>query len=130
MLGFTDGLVRLFASRRSGVATLRDAGLLLFDLVPPAKRATVGKPAPVSARQNTAAGPAVVVTGQLQLAISPWGQVEVDGTPAGTTPPLTRLTLPEGSHTVTVRNEDFAPHTITVQVSADKPVTVRHRFGP
>jgi 2-octaprenyl-6-methoxyphenol hydroxylase len=39
MLGFTDGLVRLFASRRTGVAPLRDAGLLLFDLLPPAKRA-------------------------------------------------------------------------------------------
>jgi 2-octaprenyl-6-methoxyphenol hydroxylase len=39
MLGFTDGLVRLFSSRRTGVAPLRDAGLLLFDLVPPAKRA-------------------------------------------------------------------------------------------
>jgi 2-octaprenyl-6-methoxyphenol hydroxylase len=39
MLGFTDGLVRLFGSRRTGVAALRDAGLLLFDLLPPAKRA-------------------------------------------------------------------------------------------
>jgi serine/threonine-protein kinase len=65
----------------------------------------------------------------LQLAISPWGHVDVDGTAAGTTPPLTRLNLPEGSHTITVRNEDFAPYTTTVQVSADKPVTVRHRFG-
>ena len=67
--------------------------------------------------------------GSLQLAISPWGQVEVNGQPAGTTPPLTRLNLPEGTHTITVRNEDFPPLTITVQVSADKPVTVRHRFG-
>ena len=68
-------------------------------------------------------------TGALQLAISPWGQVEIDGAPAGTTPPLTRLSLPEGTHTVTVRNEDFPAYTTTVQVSADKPVTVRHRFG-
>ncbi len=76
---------------------------------------------------TTAAAPA---SGTLQLAISPWGQVEVDGTPAGTTPPLTQLNLPEGTHQVTVRNADFPPHTATVQVSADKPVTVRHRFGP
>ncbi len=39
MVQFTDGLVRLFGSRRRGVAPLRDAGLLLFDLMPPAKRA-------------------------------------------------------------------------------------------
>ena len=73
---------------------------------------------------------APIATGTLQLAISPWGQVEVDGNPAGIAPPLTRLTLTEGTHTVTVRNEDFPPHTISVQVSADKPVTVRHRFTP
>ena len=78
--------------------------------------------APITAAQ--------VVTGSLQFAISPWGQVEVDGTPAGTTPPLARLTLPEGSHSITVRNADFPPLTVTVQVSADKPATVRHRFGP
>jgi len=36
---FTDGLVRLFADTRAPVGLLRNAGLLLFDLVPPAKRA-------------------------------------------------------------------------------------------
>ncbi|MBE0548171.1 MAG: PEGA domain-containing protein [Rubrivivax sp.] len=73
---------------------------------------------------------AAVLTGSLQLAISPWGTIEVNGAPAGTTPPLTRLSLAEGTHTVTVRNADFPPYTTTVQVSADRPVTVRHRFAP
>ena len=68
-------------------------------------------------------------TGTVQLAVSPWGQIEVDGTPVGTTPPMTRLSLPEGTHHITVRNEDFAPYSTTVQVSADKPVLVKHRFG-
>ena len=77
-----------------------------------------------------AAAPVAAATGLLQFAISPWGQIEVDGAAAGTTPPLTQLTLAEGAHTITVRNADFAPFTATVQVSADKPVTVRHRFGP
>jgi hypothetical protein len=63
------------------------------------------------------------------LAVSPWGEVEVDGRSQGTTPPLSRLALPEGTHTITLRNADFAPHTVQVQVSADKPVTLRHRFG-
>ncbi|MBK7062111.1 MAG: hypothetical protein IPH51_16995 [Rubrivivax sp.] len=47
----------------------------------------------------------------------------------GTTPPLTRLNLSEGPHTVTLRNADFPPHQVQVQVSADKPVVLRHRFG-
>jgi len=39
MIGFTDGLVRLFASGRPGVAAARNLGLALFDLAPGAKRA-------------------------------------------------------------------------------------------
>lgn len=67
--------------------------------------------------------------GTVHIAISPWGQVEVDGTPVGTTPPLTRLELAPGAHTITVRNEDFPPHTQRVQVDADRPVNIKHRFG-
>ena len=36
---FTDGLVRLFGDQRPGVGLLRNLGLLLFDLTPPAKSA-------------------------------------------------------------------------------------------
>jgi 2-octaprenyl-6-methoxyphenol hydroxylase len=39
MIGFTDGLVRLFASAWPGAAAARNFGLLLFDLTPGAKRA-------------------------------------------------------------------------------------------
>jgi serine/threonine-protein kinase len=98
----------------------------------PQRSASTPRPrndAGASAREPRPAA-ATVATGSLQLAISPWGTIEVDGTPAGTTPPLARLALPEGTHTVTVRNADFPPYTTTVQVSADRPVTVRHRFAP
>jgi serine/threonine-protein kinase len=65
----------------------------------------------------------------VQLAVSPWGQVEVDGVAAGTTPPLSRLTLPAGKHQIVIRNEDFPPFTSTVTIGDDRPVTLRHRFG-
>jgi 2-octaprenyl-6-methoxyphenol hydroxylase len=39
MIGFTDGLVKLFASDRPGAAAARNLGLLLFDVAPGAKRA-------------------------------------------------------------------------------------------
>lgn len=85
------------------------------------------------AARDAAAAPTVVAVpaaqGLVQLAISPWGQVEVDGVTVGTTPPLSRLTLPVGKHQVVVRNDDFPPHTVTVTVDDEKPVTLRHRFG-
>jgi len=64
------------------------------------------------------------------MAISPWGEVVVDGRSVGTTPPLTRLSLREGRHTITLRNADFPPKTVTVEVDAERPVQIRHRFGP
>jgi serine/threonine-protein kinase len=70
-----------------------------------------------------------VVPGVVHIAISPWGQVEVDGATVGTTPPLSRLELPPGAHTITVRNEDFPPYTQRVQVDPERPVTLKHRFG-
>jgi serine/threonine-protein kinase len=73
---------------------------------------------------------AVLAEGVVQLAVSPWGQVEVDGKPMGISPPLTRLTLTSGNHTITVRNTDFPAYTTTVTVDGESPVTLRHRFGP
>jgi eukaryotic-like serine/threonine-protein kinase len=88
---------------------------------PPAK----DKAAPAAAEPTPAAAPA---PGIVQLAVTPWGQVEVDGRAMGTTPPLARLSLPAGSHQIVVRNGDFPAHTATVTVSEDKPLTLRHRF--
>jgi eukaryotic-like serine/threonine-protein kinase len=88
---------------------------------PPAKE----KAAPVAAEPTPAAAPA---PGVVQLAVTPWGQVEVDGRAMGTTPPLTRLSLPAGPHQIVVRNGDFPAHTANVSVSEDKPLTLRHRF--
>jgi serine/threonine-protein kinase len=110
--------------------------------LPPAPVTAAAPPAPAKAvprpRQNAnaskvskpvASPPAPAPTGIVQIAVSPWGHVEIDGVAAGTTPPLTRLTLPTGAHTITVRNEDFPPYTTTLEVTADRPVTLRHRFG-
>jgi serine/threonine-protein kinase len=83
--------------------------------------ATVSQGAPMSA---------VLAEGVVQLAVSPWGQVEVDGKPMGISPPLTRLTLASGNHTITVRNTDFPAYTATVSVDGESPLTLRHRFGP
>jgi serine/threonine-protein kinase len=93
---------------------------------PPKARKPVAKAAPSA--PAAVAAPALP-QGVLNIAISPWGQVEVNGAPVGTTPPLTRLELPQGTHTITVRNEDFPPFTQRVQIDPERPVTFKHRFG-
>ncbi len=91
------------------------------------KRAREAREREIKVASPTPAAP--VATGVLRLAVSPWGQVEVDGAPVGTAPPLNELNLPEGRHQITIRNEDFPPYSATVNVTPGQPVSVRHKFG-
>ena len=84
----------------------------------------------LEARALASVATAAPTTGVLRLAISPWGQVEVDGKAAGTSPPLTELSLPEGTHQITIRNADLPAFSTSVKVVPGQPVSVKHRFGP
>jgi serine/threonine-protein kinase len=104
--------------------------------VPPASIPASAPAIELGAAAPTAAGTAVptvaapVKSGVVQLAVSPWAEVLVDGKLIGTAPPLNQLPLPVGEHQLTLRNSSFAPYTVIVKVEDDSPVTVRHRFGP
>ena len=78
---------------------------------------------------RSATPPPAIVTGTVRLAVSPWGQVEVDGVASGAAPPLTELKLAEGSHQIVVRNGDFAPFVATINVVAGQTTSIRHKFG-
>ena len=81
-----------------------------------------------AAAAATAAKP-VLATGKVKIAISPWGQVEVDGTASGVAPPLTELNLTEGRHQIVVRNGDFAPFVASVTVAPGQTVSLSYKFG-
>ncbi|WP_374672960.1 serine/threonine-protein kinase [Ideonella sp.] len=103
----------------------------------PEAAASAARPRAPARRTKAAPAPATAAPiepapapppGHVQLAISPWGQVEVDGAVVGIAPPLSRLSLPAGRHTITVRNGELPPLVRVVEVSADQPVTIKHRF--
>jgi eukaryotic-like serine/threonine-protein kinase len=79
------------------------------------------------AREREARAPAA--TGVLRIAVSPWGQVEVDGKSVGIAPPLNELTLSEGRHTITIRNDEFPPYSSSVNIVPGQAVSLKHRFG-
>jgi eukaryotic-like serine/threonine-protein kinase len=86
----------------------------------------------VPAPTASAAAPTVATTagrGAIDLVVAPWGQIEVNGMPVGTAPPMRRLTLPDGSYTITIRNQGHPAYSIGVNVSRDKPVVINHQFG-
>jgi serine/threonine-protein kinase len=78
-------------------------------LAPPVA-ATAPPPATTLAPQPpvAAAVPAPAAPGLMQVVVKPWGEVIVDGRSVGTTP-LDRLTLPAGTHAVTVRHPSYEP---------------------
>lgn len=86
-----------------------------------------GRTNPGTATAAAAAG--ATAFGEVRIAVTPWGEVEVDGASQGTAPPLSVLRLPEGRHQIVIRNADFPPHATSVVVRAGEPVIVRHRFG-
>lgn len=103
-------------------------------VAPAPKPATAPRPVRLRERETRSAAvaapaPAAVPLGTVRIAVTPWGNVEVDGAPVGTTPPLNELTLSEGRHQITVRNADFPPLSTVVTVTPGQPVTLRHRFG-
>jgi serine/threonine-protein kinase len=100
------------------------------------------EPAPVAAPEPAPPPVAVVVapppkpapppppqTGKIVLAVSPWGEVYVDGRLHGTTPPLTELELPPGRHRVEIRNSAQLPYHAFVELQAGQTQPIRHSFS-
>ncbi|MBI2305872.1 MAG: serine/threonine protein kinase [Rhodocyclales bacterium] len=97
-------------------------------------KAAAAEPLPV-ARQATdqavAAAetpPAAPADGRVRLAIAPWGEVVVDGKPAGVSPPLMELRLPPGKHVIEIRNTTFPVRKQTLDVAADSNLRIKHKF--
>jgi serine/threonine-protein kinase len=64
----------------------------------------------------------------LQLAVSPWGEVFIDGESRGTTPPLATIQVAPGTYRVEVRNSTLAPYRVDVSVASGDTRRIRHRF--
>jgi serine/threonine-protein kinase len=92
-------------------------------------RNTARSPAAGPSTATPAPTPAAPLLGVVRIAVSPWGEVEVNGQSAGITPPLVRLNLAAGEHEITIRNGDFPPYTTRVRVDPEQPTMIRHRFG-
>ncbi len=87
------------------------------------KHANKTKPAPAPAKTE----PVVVKTGSVSVAVSPWGEVFVDGQSKGVAPPLSKLSLSVGKHKIEIKNGDDS-YAVNIDVNTEKDVKVGHRF--
>ena len=64
----------------------------------------------------------------LVFAITPWGEVFVNGKARGVTPPMKSLKLDPGKYKIEVRNTTFPVHVENLELKARDELTVRHKF--
>ena len=72
--------------------------------------------------------PAPPAKATLALAVSPWGEVYVNGESVGVSPPLTALQLDAGRHRLEIRNDALEPYRRTVNLEPGKPLKIKHKF--
>ncbi len=66
--------------------------------------------------------------GTVLLAVTPWGEIFVDGKREGVSPPLNELKLTVGRHTIEIRNPGFPVHSRTIMIEAESKHKIKHKF--
>ena len=62
------------------------------------------------------------------LAISPWGEVYVDGEKRGVSPPLRSVKITPGEHKIEIRNTDFPSRIETINAGPGSRIAIKHKF--
>ncbi len=76
----------------------------------------------------TKAPPGVGEEATATLAISPWGEVFVDGKRLGVTPPLRSFKVAPGKHTILIVNETFKPFSQTLDFAPGSSHKIKYKF--
>ncbi|HWJ94749.1 MAG TPA: PEGA domain-containing protein, partial [Telluria sp.] len=64
-----------------------------------------------------------------KLVVEPWGNVYVDGDERGVSPPLKRLTLAPGLHTIRIVNPNYQDHVVKVEAGKAATGRIAHDFN-
>jgi serine/threonine-protein kinase len=89
-----------------------------------AAKAAPSQPASTNVKSTTATKPSARVS----IAVAPWGDVYVDGTKKGRSPPLTELRLAPGKHRIEIVNPGYPSHVETVMIEPGATLRIKHRF--
>ena len=85
----------------------------------------------VAAASTAAVSPTPAVpkpTGRVMFAVTPWGELYVDGRKRGISPPMQELRVAPGKHVIEIRNTTFPAYRDTIDVAADDVVRIKHKF--
>jgi hypothetical protein len=95
----------------------------------PAEVPPLAGTAPQAASQAVANADEAIINGTTyKLLIKPWGTMYVDGVDRGVSPPVKRLTLAPGQHTIRIVNPNFPDHVVTVDAGRRESATIQYDF--
>jgi hypothetical protein len=92
-----------------------------------ANPANAVKPAPAPAVSTPPPASAALAT--LRLEIRPQGEVHIDGSHKGRSPPLTSLQIAPGRHKIEIRRAGSSPLVLQVEAGPGEELSIRHSFA-
>jgi len=94
----------------------------------PAEQEKAGKE--VSTKRTLEETTAVVpgAAALVSVAVTPWGEIYLDGRMQGVSPPLVELQVAPGKHEIEIRNTTFPAYTQSIHVKADEKIKIKHKF--
>ena len=95
---------------------------------PAPSKAAVIEERQLSPMAGTAKPSAGLPTALVTFAISPWGEIFLDGKSVGVSPPLSELELAPGHHRIEIRNGSFKPYLETYELEANQTVRIKYKF--
>jgi class 3 adenylate cyclase/outer membrane biosynthesis protein TonB len=101
------------------------------DVKKEAEKALKDRQAAESSKGETTKGEAqkpALPPATLVFAISPWGEIYVNGKARGITPPVKSLKLDPGKYKIEIRNTTFPAHAENLDLRSRDEITVRHKF--
>ena len=94
---------------------------------PPLRNESIASlPALPTAKDEAVA--ATKTTARLAIAVTPWGEVYIDGQRKGISPPMKELKLAPGKYMVEIRNTTFPPYRESIDLRIGTQAKINHRF--
>lgn len=90
---------------------------------------TVKKPSPTTRTLEETTAVEHGAMALVSIAVTPWGEVYLDGRMQGVSPPLTKLQVAPGKHEIEIRNTTFPAYVHNIQVKANEEIKVKHKFS-
>jgi len=128
LVGDTGQMTRSGTSTRAAPATQPSIATARTDRKPAAVVGDTGQGTSSGTSPETPLKAGAAEIAVVNLAITPWGEVYVDGKKQGVSPPLQALEIALGEHTIEVRNPGFPSHFETVNANAGAQLRIKHKF--